>query len=70
MIHKRMTDEDGKEFSDLFSSDRYFSENGKWYYYARGFNDGEPFVIGTFYTKADAIENCKNRFSELKIEWL
>lgn len=50
-----------------YSQDRYFAENGEWYYYARRFADGNPQIFGPYLTKIIAIKNCNNRFTDPKI---
>lgn len=61
MAHRRKDDDD-VEFSDTFSTDRYFYSNGGWYYYARGMFDGGSFIFGPYSTKDEAIYNCNERF--------
>lgn len=62
MVHKRKNDDYGVEYSDLFMVDRYFAENGEWYYYARSMGGEPAFILGPFLTKQAAINDCEQRF--------
>jgi len=61
--HRRKDDESGKEFSDLFYTDRYFHEERGWFYYARGITGSDTFILGPFRSKEDAIYDCGIRFN-------
>ena len=62
MAHRREKDNNGIEFSDMFSTDRYFYDEKGWHYYARGFRDGDAFIMGPFSSKEEAIKDCEDRF--------
>lgn len=62
MTNQRKTDEN--QTKNPFSSERYFSVQREWYYYARGMND-EPFAYGPFPDKDTAIFDCEERFIKL-----
>lgn len=62
MVHKRKDDNNNVEYSDLFMTERYFSENGEWFYFARAIGDEPAFILGPFFTKDAAINDCDQRF--------
>lgn len=62
MSNQRKTDEE--QTKNPFATERYFSDESGWHYYARGMND-EPFIYGPFADKDTAIFDCELRFRYL-----
>lgn len=55
-----MRKDDQKQIAQPFRSSRFFNENGKWYYEARG-----GIIYGPFLSKREAENDCQIRFSSL-----
>ena len=62
MPHRRHDDPTDNLHPDLFYTDRYFNTGEGWYYYARGFQGGESFVVGPFIDKDSAIKDCEQKY--------
>ena len=61
MSKQRKTD--NEEYHRLFPVERYYNVNGKWFYYARALRSEMPFIHGPFDSKSEAIDDCKERFT-------